>query len=51
MKKVPLFLTNEDWFEEVEGKIPFVVKDDAPQEAKDSYDDYVAMFDEDSFIE
>ena len=44
-------MTNDDWNAEVDGKIPFVVKDDAPQEVKDSNAEYVAMFDEESFIE
>ncbi len=56
MKTEPLFLQNKDWYTTPEGEgIDFTffedgrgyhIKDDAPQEAKDSYDEFYRTIDE-----
>ena len=42
MKEMPYFMSNEKWFEFDFEKMMFVLTKDAPAEAKESYEKYIA---------
>ena len=41
MKDMPYFMNNENWYEFDFEKRMFVLTDEAPQEAKASYEEYI----------